>query len=83
MLYENKLTNLVFNANKINAKHNLLHFFFFIFFFKFEKNKKQPRMKCMNVMQCKSQKQRKQKPKNNDHKVQSNKAQEPCQKDSI
>ena len=40
-------------------------------------------MKCMNVMQCKSQKQRKQKPKNNGHKEQSNKAQEPCQKDSI
>ena len=82
MLCVNKLTNLVFNAKKINAKHNLLPFSFF-FFFLFEKNKKQPRMKCMNVMQCKSQKQRKQKPKNNGHKEQSNEAQGPCQKDLI
>ena len=44
MLCVNKLTNLVFNAKKINAKHNLLPFYFL--FFLFEKNKKQPRMKC-------------------------------------
>ena len=81
MLCVNKLTNLVFNAKKINAKHNLLAFYFL--FFLFEKNKKQPRMKCMNVMQCKSQKQRNQKPKNNGHKEQSNEAQGPCQKDLI
>ena len=81
MLCVNKLTNLVFNAKKKNAKHNLLPFsFFYLFIFLiyiFEKNKKEPRMKCMNVMQCKSQKKRKQKPKNNGHKEQSNEAQGP------
>ena len=79
MLCVKKLTKLVFNAKKINAKIQFASFF--VFFFK--KNKKQPRMKCMNVMQCKSQKQRNQKPKNNGHKQQSNEAQGPCQKDSI
>ena len=76
MLRENKLTNLIFNAKKINAKHNLLSFF--IIFIK--RKQKHPRMKCMNDMQCKFQKQRKQKPKNNGHKQQSNEAQGPCHK---
>ena len=79
------MANLDYKYKKNNAKHNLppFSFFFFLLLLLFEKNKKHPRMKCMNVMQCKSQKQRKQKPKNNGHKEQSNKAQEPCQKDSI
>ena len=71
MLCVNKLTNLVFNAKKINAKHNLLPFYFL--FFLFEKNKKQPRMKC-NA----NPRNKKQKPKNNGHKEYSNEAQGSC-----
>ena len=44
MLCVNKLTNLVFNAKKINAKHNLLPFSL-LFIYLFEKNKKNPRNK--------------------------------------
>ena len=76
MLCVNKLTNLVFNAKKINAKHNLLSFFLFFNIY-IKRKQRQPRMKCMNDMQCKFQKQRKQKPKNNGHKQQSNEAQGP------
>ena len=83
MLCVNKLTNLVFNAKKINAKHNLLPFSFiylFIFIYILKRiNKKNPRMKCMNVMQCKSQKQKEtKKTNNNGHKGQNNEAQGPC-----
>ena len=67
MLCVNKLTNLVFNAKKINAKTQFASFFIYLFILK--RKQKQPRMKCMNVMQCKSWKKRKKKKsKNNGHK---------------
>ena len=55
------------------------------FFFFWKKITKHPIMKCMNVMQCKSQKQRNKtkKIKKNGYKEQRDKAQGPCQKDSI
>ena len=84
MLCENKFTNLVFKNQENGAKHNLLPFpFFFNLFFNIILLNKTPRMKYMNVMQCKSQKQKNKKPNNNGHKGNSNKAQGPCQKDSI
>ena len=64
MLCVNKLTNIVFNAKKINAKTQFTSFFS-LFFFNLKKKKtkkqkqKQPRMKCMNVMQCNAKKKNK------------------------
>ena len=58
MLYENKLTNLVFNAKKINAKTQFASFsflfYFILLFYLFEKNlkkKSQNEMHGCNAMQ--------------------------------
>ena len=90
MSYENKLTNLVFKNKENSARTQCATFFlpFSLFFLKKKlyRIKKTPRMKCMDVMQCNSQRQKKNtKPKNKEQWSQrkSNKAQGPCQKDSV
>ena len=63
MLFVNKLTNLVFNAKKINANHNLLHFSLIYIFEKNKNNLRNEMHECyaMQILETK-------KTKNNGHK---------------
>ena len=81
MLYENKLTNLVFKNQENSAKHNLVPFSpFFLFKKKKTKTIKNEMHECYAMQILETEKTKKKKTmvtKNN------NEAKGPCQKDSI